>query len=114
MDIFLNWFDLVWVPVALLVVNKGQKLKAVLFVLACALALRLQVELMVEINYPSGFLPLLDYPLLHRGFIIYGVFTAVFLALSFFSREKDHYIYIAAAIAVFTIAFCVSSFVMVL
>lgn len=85
-----------------------------MFVLACVLALRLQIELMVEIDYPTGFFPFLDYPLLQRGFIIYGGFTAVFLGLSYLSKEKDHYIYIAAAITVFTIAFCVSSFVMVL
>lgn len=114
MDIILNWIDLAWLVVALLVAHKGQRLHAVLFILVCVLALRLQVELMTEIGYSTGLLPFLTFPLLYRGFFAYGAFIAVFLSLAYFSREKDPYIYIAAAIAVFTVAFCVSSAVMVL
>lgn len=114
MDIALNWIDLAWVLIALLILHKGQRLKGAIFALLCILALRLQIELMNGIGYPNGFLNILDFPLLHRGFIAYGAFIAVFFSLLHYSREKNHYIYIAAAITVFTIAFCVSSFVLVL
>lgn len=114
MQYLLNWLDLVWVGIALFALHKGQRLKAVLFILSCVLALRLQVELMQEINYPNGIFHLLNFPLLQRGFITYGAFIAVFLILSHVSREKDPYIFIAASISVFTVAFCASTLVLVL
>ena len=114
MNTYLNWMDLSWVVVALLAAHKGQRGKTVLFVLTCVLALRLQVELMNEIGYSTGLFPFFDFPLLQRGFLAYGVFIAIFLSLLHLSRERDPYIYMAAAITVFTVAFCVSTFVMVL
>lgn len=114
MAYIINWIDLIWVFVALVVLHKGQRMKAVMFILSCVLALRLQVELMFEIGYPTGFFPLLEFPLLERGFMAYSVFIATFLALSYFSRERDTYIYMAASITVFITAFCVSTLVMVL
>jgi hypothetical protein len=114
MEFLTNWMDIMWVPVALLLLRKGQRLKGIMFILACVLALRLQVQFMERIHYPTGILPFLDFPLIQRGFIAYGAFIATFLILSHFSREKDHYVYIAAAITVFIAAFCVSSFVLVL
>ena len=113
-DNIMNWLDLAWVPIALLLLHKGQHFKGVMFVLTCVLALRLQIEFMEEIGYPSGLLPFLNFPLLQRGFIAYSAFIAAFLILSHFSREKDPFVYIAAAITVFIVAFCVSSFVLVL
>lgn len=114
MEYILNWLDLAWVPVALIALHKGQRIKSVLFILSCMLTLRLQVDLMRDINYPNGVFNLLDIPLLHRGFLVYGVFIAIFLILSHISREKDPYIFIAASISVFTAAFCVSTLVLVL
>ncbi len=114
MEFLIAWMDLVWVPIALLMLRKGQRFKGVMFVLTCVASLRVQVQLMERIGYPTGIIPLLDFPLIQRGFIAYGTFIATFLILSHFSREKDHYIYIAAAITVFVAAFCVSSFVLVL
>ena len=114
MEYIVNWLDLVWILVAVLALHKGQRFRATMFILSCILALRLQVELMREIGYPNGLLTLIDFPLLERGFIAYGAFIAVFLSLSYMSRERDPYVYMAAAITVFIVAFCVSSLVMVL
>ena len=111
---FMDWIDLAWVPLALIALRKGQRFKGVMFVLSCIFSLRLQIELMEEIGYPDGILPFVDYPPLFRGFITYGAFIAVFLILSHISREKDPYVFIAAAITVFIAAFCVSSFILVL
>ena len=78
------------------------------------LTLRLQVQLMNEIGYPAGIFNILDFPILYRGFIIYGVLTAFFWALVSISQDNDPYIFMAAAISVFMAAFCMSSFIMVL
>jgi hypothetical protein len=113
-DYILNWIDLAWVPIALLLVRKGQRVNATLFVLACVLTLRLQVELMFEVGFGNGFFKFVDMPALLRGFMAYGAFIAVFLGLSRWSRERDHYVNMAAAITVYIAAFCVSTFIMLL
>lgn len=113
-DYILNWMDLAWIPWALLMVRKKQRIIAVLFVLACVLTLRLQVDLMIEIGFGDGFFKFIDLPLLLRGFMAYGVFIFIFLGLSRWSRELDPYINMAAAITIFIAAFCVSTFIMVL
>ena len=41
-----QWIDLLWIPVALLTMEKGKRLFTVGFICACVLLLRLQVELM--------------------------------------------------------------------
>lgn len=114
MEHIANWIDLAWIPIALVALHKGQRFKGVMFILTCVFALRMQVEFMQEIGYPTGILPLLDFPMLERGYISYGAFIATFLILSHFSREKDPYVYIAAAITVFIAAFVVSSLVFAL
>lgn len=114
MQIFMEWLDLLWVPIGFLVLHKGQRFKTALFVLSCVLTLRLQVELMQDIGFANGFVDLLDFPLLQRGFIVYGAFIAGFMMLSHYSKERDPYIFIAAAITVFFAAFCTSSLVLVL
>ena len=113
-DYILNWGDLLWVPLALLVVRKKQRLNAILFVLVCVLTLRLQVELMSSIGFSQGFLKFMDLPALWRGYMVYGVFIGLFLLLSRWSRERDPYVNIAAAITVFIAAFCISTFLMIL
>lgn len=114
MELIANWIDLAWIPVAFAALHKGQRFKGIMFILVCIFALRLQAEFMTEIGYSRGLLPLLDFPMLERGYISYGAFIATFLILSHFSREKDPYVYIAAAITVFIAAFVVSSLVFAL
>lgn len=109
-----SWIDLIWIPIAWFVIGKGKKIKGILFVLSCVFTLRLQVELMQEIGKPTGILPFLDFPVLERGYLTYGVAISLFLLLSHYSRKEDPFVYIAAAITVYIAAFCLSSFIMIL
>lgn len=113
-EFILNWLDFLWIPIALFFLRKDQKLKGVLFILSCMLSLRLQVELMTEIGYERGFLPFLSLPVLYRGYIVYGLFIGAFLLLAHISKEKNSFIYMAAAISVFVVAFCISMAIMAL
>lgn len=113
-EFLLNWLDALWLLVAVFLLRKDQKLKAVLFVLACMLLLRFQLELFSDTGYGTGFLPLIDTPVLYRGYAVYGLFTALFLFLGHVSKEPNTFIYMAAAISVLTVAFCVSLGVMAL
>ena len=110
----LNWLDFLWIPVALFFMPKNQKIKAVIFVLVCLLALRLQVELMTDIGYETGVLPFLTAPALYRGYVVYGVFISFFLLMARISKENNPFIYLAAGISVFTFTFIASLGVMFL
>ncbi|MCI5059553.1 MAG: hypothetical protein MRY79_00615 [Alphaproteobacteria bacterium] len=114
MNDMIEWIDLFWVVVALVLLHGKQKIQGALFVLVCVFSLRLQIELMQEVGYPDGFVGLIGLPLLYRGFIAYGIFVAGFLSLLHLSKDDSPYIFMAASITVFIVAFCVSSFVLVL
>lgn len=113
-EIFLNWLDFLWIPFALFFMPKNQKIKAVIFVLVCILALRLQVELMTDIDYENGVLPFLKAPALYRGYFVYGLFIGFFLLMARISKENNPFIYLAAGISVFIFAFIISIGVMFL
>ncbi len=110
----MNWLDLLWIPAALLALHQGQRLKACLFVLACAIMLRLQIQLMQEIGYPTGFFDVLQNDLYTRGLITYSAFILVFFLLSYASPKVDKFVFVAASITTFIAAFCVSLGVMAL
>jgi hypothetical protein len=114
MDFFIDYIDLAWIVLVPFLVRKRLWIKTIFFILACVLMLRFQVELMEVIGFPSGFVGLLDYPLMERGIITYGIFIALFLILTHFSQNEDTYVFMAAAISVFFAAFIVSSIVLVL
>jgi hypothetical protein len=109
-----EWMDLLWIPFALLIMERGKKLFTCAFVLSCVLLLRLQVELMQQIGYPHGFLHWLDSTIFTRGLITYGTFIGLFMLLAFYSKGGDKNVHIAASITIMIAAFCVSSFIMVL
>jgi hypothetical protein len=114
MPVFMNWIDLAWIVIALLVAQGRYRVFCVIFVLICAAMLRLQVKLMDAIGYTKGILQWIDTPILFRGMMAYSVFIAVFLGLVSLSKNHNAYVFMAAGITIFTIAFCVSSAVMVL
>lgn len=84
------------------------------FVLACAVMMRLQVELMYAIKYPRGILTLVDMPLLERGFYVTGIFYVLFILLARFSPSTTGVIFLAGSITLFFTAMVVSMLVMVL
>ncbi len=114
LQILLPWIDLVWVPIALILMEKGKRLLTAGFVLACAAILRLQVELLQSIGHPRGFFGLMDSTSFVRGQITYSVFIAFFLLIGWMSKGEMKVIHMAASITIFIAAFCVSSLIMVL
>lgn len=108
------WIDLLWVPIALLTMERGKKIFTCGFVLSCSLLLRLQVELLQQLGYPRGFLGLVETSIFTRGLVTYAAFIALFLILAYYSPGSDKTVHLAASITILIIAFCVSLFVMVL
>lgn len=109
-----QWIDLLWVPLALLTMEKGKRLLTCLFVLSCVLMLRLQMELLHSMGFPNGIFRLVETSIYVRGLIIYGFFIGLFLILAYLSKGGDKNVHIAASITILIASFCVSSVVMVL
>lgn len=108
------WLDLFWLPAAFLVTKRRKWLVMTGFILACALLLRLQVELLAEGGYPYGLLGFMQMNILTRGQITYSFFIAAFLLITRYSPGVNRNILTAAAITIFFAAFCISSVIMVL
>ncbi len=113
LSIAYQWIDLIWLPVALLLTRKGQRIMASLFVVMCILTLRTQLELMGSINKADGLLGWLPLGLYERGLIIYGFLIALFLILAHFSPNTKGVIFLAAALSLYVCGFCVSMVAMV-
>ena len=112
--LIMNWIDVLWIPAALLIVHKSQKIKAVLFVLVCMFSLRLQTELIQSTGFDTGFTNLFDGDVFHRGMIFYGICIAIYLILSYYSPYTRGVIYMAASLSIYFMAFFGSMFIMIL
>lgn len=110
----MNWIDLLWLPVAVLVVHPGQRWKAGLFVILCALVMRLQIDIVNSTGFKTGFTGLMDAPLYTRGLVVYSLFILVYLILSYYSPATRGSIYLAASLSLFFMAFIASTVVMVI
>jgi hypothetical protein len=113
---FLVWhyLDAFWLPLALCIVHKGQRLKAIGFMLLCMVVLRLQIEIVESTGFAKGVTGLIDWPLIVRGYVVYGLFFALYLLLSYLSPFTRGAIYLAASLSIFFVAFTVSSIVLIL
>ncbi len=109
-----QWIDLLWVPAALLTMERGKRLLTCAFILSCVLLLRLQVELLRQVGFPNGFFGLMAGDIYPRGLMTYGVFILLFLLMARMSLGTTKTIHMAASITILIAAFCLSSFIMVL
>ena len=105
MPLLLDWFDGIWIPITLFVVHKKQRIKAVLFVLACMFSLRLQAEMIKLTGFNQGFTGFLESDVFHRGQVFYSICIGVFLILSYYSPRTRGVIYMAASLSIFFMAF---------
>lgn len=108
-----EWADMTWLPLSLLIVHKGQKIKACAFIIVCMIVMRLQIQTFEMMGLTKGVTGFFDWPLMHRGYTVYGVFIFLFLILSYFSPYTRGPIYLAASLSIFFMAFTVSSIVLV-
>ena len=76
--------------------------------------LRLQIEIAQEMGFAKGVTGLIDWPLIIRGYVVYGVFFFVYLLLSYLSPYTRGAIYLAASLTIFFMAFTVSSIVLII
>ncbi len=106
------WLDVLWIPVALIVARKGQKIKASAFIIACMISLRLQADIIKGTGHPQGFTGFFESDIFYRGMVVYAFFILAFLGLSYISPGTRGVIYIAASLSIFFMAFISSFFIM--
>ncbi|MDP7142146.1 MAG: hypothetical protein QF692_02600 [Alphaproteobacteria bacterium] len=113
-DLIYQWIDLFWIPIALIATHKGQRLISVVLILACALTMRTQIELMEMIGSDTGLINLMQSDIYNRGLIVYSIFIALFLIMAYFSPKTRKVVFFAASISLLIMAFCISSLLMAL
>lgn len=109
-----QWVDFLWIPVAVAVTHGQQRYFAVLFVLFCAVSLRMQREFLDSFRLGEGVTNFFSLTPYARGLLVYGFFTLLFFLLSYVSPNTRGVIYMAAALSLYILAFCVSSVIMII
>ena len=107
-----QWIDLLWLPVAMVTVHKGQRALTAVFMLVCIFSMRAQVELMQSFGRPGGFTGLLQAGAYERGLVVYGIVFTLFLILAYFSPHTKGVIFLAATLTIYILSFCLSMLVM--
>ncbi len=110
----MEYVDFLWLPLALIVTERGKRILTCLFVGASLFLLRLQVELLQQFGWGHGFLGTMESAILPRGQVTYGVFIGLFLLIARGSKGEMKHVHMAASIVILIAAFCVSSVIMVL
>ncbi len=114
MSFILQWIDLIWLPVFMVVVHKKQRPLAAGLFLSCALMMRLQIELVQSTGFSTGFLPFMTSSIQTRALSVYNVFYILYVLLAFYSPKVKSIVFMAASITIFFAAMVVSMIVMVL
>ncbi len=107
------WLDAFWIPVAMLLVHEGQRLKAGFFVIVCMIGLRLQVEIMEDAGFRHGITKWIGLTAFDRGLIVYSLFIGLFIVLAIYSPRTRGPIFLAACLSLFFMAMMTSTIFMI-
>jgi len=110
----LDYIDLIWLPIALFIVHKEQRWVTAAFFIACFIMMRLQIEMMQSLGHPTGFLPILTWPVQNTALVTYMMFYIAFIALTYWSKGTNKHILLAASISIFFATMLTSMVIMVL
>ena len=114
MNLILQWIDLVWLPITLVVVHKYQRAFAAAYILSCVLMLRLQTELLSSTGFTEGFTGLIKTTPFDRGLIVYSLFHIIYIIMAIYSPSRQRVIFMSASISIFFAALFVSMGIMVI
>lgn len=108
----IDWIDALWIPAAFFIVHKKQRIKAICFIIACMVSLRLQAEMITLTGFDTGFIALFDGNVFRRGMLFYSICIASYLLLSYYSPRTRGVVYMAASLSIFFMAFVGSMILM--
>lgn len=111
----IEWIDILWLPLTLLVVYKDQRIMACAFIVTCLMSLRIQQELLDSFGFgEQGLTGWIETAPYIRGLITYSVMIMLYLVLSYFSPRTHGSIYLATSITIYIFAFVASMLIMAL
>ena len=110
----LPYIDLIWIPLAALVVHSGQRIKAACFAGFCSIAMRLQIELIERYASDTGVFDVMHSDIHTRGVIGYSIAIACYLILCALSPGTRGAIFLGASISLYFISFTAMSVVLIL
>lgn len=113
MDLIFQWIDLVWLLLVFVTLKRKNWVCGVGYVLSCVFMLRMQVELMVSVGYPYGFLPFMSSDVFTRGLAVYGALFVVYFLWAYHLKNVLPVIFMGHSIALFVMGLVVSTVVMV-
>ena len=114
MPLILQWIDLIWLPLAWLVIPKKLRWWGLATLVSCMVMMRLMTELMQSIGYPHGIIGLISMSVEMRGLLVHNFFYMVYVLLAFFSPNAYRSVFMAASITVFFASWLCFAAVMVL
>jgi len=100
-ELVLEWIDLFWVIAAIIIPHKTHKYFAVTFVFLCVLTLRMEIELINAMGIGNGITGFFESSALIKGQIFYGIATAFYMLLSYYSKHTKPEIYMAASLTIY-------------
>ena len=106
--------DLIWLPAAWVVVPPWRRFIALVYIISCMVIMRLQVEFAFVMGFPHGITGWIDWPLFLRGFLIYGLSYAVYMAYLVQAKEQENVILMAMGLTLFFIILVLSTVFMVI
>jgi hypothetical protein len=107
-----QWVDFIWVPLGLFVATKEQRWVVLAFILTCLLTLRMQIELMEETGFSTGFTGFFESSAHTRGMVTYSILIMLYLILIHFSKNTRKIVLFAASISIYIFSFILSLVVM--
>ena len=107
-----QWVDFLWVPLGFFVATKEQRWIVLAFILTCLLTLRMQIELMEETGYSSGFTGLFESAAHTRGMVTYSILIMLYLVLIHYSKKTRKIVLFAASITIYIFSFVLSLIIM--
>lgn len=109
-----NWIDLLWIPIALIVLPLRQWIEALTLIICCVIMLRLQIETLDAYDFNGGLTGWFDFDLYHKGLFAYSLVIAAYLILALILYRHGWFIHLSWAIGIFFQAFIFSSLIMII
>ena len=114
MSLFLQYIDTIWLPIALVVVHKNQRLVTLATITACMLMMRMQIEFITATGYPHGMLGLLGHHIFFRGMASYTLIYIGYITTAHLMPQNRGSMFLAASVTVFFVALFLSTVIMIL
>ncbi len=113
-DFLYLWADIIWLPVAFIIVQKEHRWWALGLIICSMILIRLQAEMMIYIGYDNGIMGLLSSNVHSRALVVSSIFYILFFIMAHYSKETKGVIFMAACLTIFFAIFVTTAIVMLL